>query len=268
MRERHTICAFSNSTRAVAFRFSEKQTRGGCAAVGVVDQNTEATDASEPFLAGTFLARLHEQECAALIAEGSRRAFPRGTILMFEKELEERVMVVLDGRVKVTRVDQDGRELLLNIRDPGDVLGELALIDHEPRSATVSALEPVVALVLSGAAFRSYLESTPRAAVVLLEIVAARFREELSRRVQFTESDTMGRLAARLLELGDRYGEDNDGGIAVVLPISQEELASWVGASRAGVAAALQAMRELGWIRTERRSVFISDAPALRSRAA
>jgi CRP/FNR family transcriptional regulator, cyclic AMP receptor protein len=236
--------------------------------VRIVDQNREAANASEPLLAGTFLARLHENECAALIAGGTRREFPRETILMFEKELEERVMVVLDGRVKVTRVDQDGRELLLNIRDPGDVLGELALIDHEPRSATVAALEPVVALVLSGDTFRSYLEATPRAAVVLLEIVAGRFREELSRRVQFTESDTMGRLAARLLELGDRYGEESDGEIAVVLPISQEELASWVGASRAGVAAALQAMRELGWIRTERRSVLIRDAPALRSRAA
>lgn len=256
-------------TPAVAFRSQQKANlRRLLPAVGVVDQDKGAAGASAAFLPGTFLALLDEHECAALAARGTRRSFPRGTILMFEKELEERVMVVLSGRVKVTRVDQDGRELLLNIRDPGDVLGELALIDHEPRSATVAALEPVVALVLSGDAFRSYLEATPRVAVVLLEIVAARLREELTRRVQFTESDTMGRLAARLLELGDRYGEDSEEGIAVVLPISREELASWVGASRAGVAAALQTLRELGWIRTERRSLLISDAPALRARAA
>lgn len=236
--------------------------------MGVVDHNRKAADTSGPFLAGSFLARLEADEREALAEHGTPRSFPRGTILMFEKELEERVMVVLSGRVKVTRADQDGRETVLNIRDPGDVLGELSLIDHEPRSATVAALEPVVALVLSGTAFRSYLEGTPRAAVVLLEIVAARFREELTRRLQFTQSDTMGRLAARLLELGARYGENTGEGIAYVLPISQEELASWVGASRAGVAAALQAMRELGWITTERRALVISDATALRARAA
>ena len=237
-------------------------------AVGIVDQDTRAAGASGAFLPGTFLALLDERERAELAGRGTRRSFPRWTVLMFEQELEERVMVVLSGRVKVTHIDRDGHDLLLNIRDAGDVLGELALIDHEPRSATVTSLESVVALALSGAAFQSYLEVTPRVAVVLLEIVAARFREELTRRVEFTESDIMGRLAARLLELGDRYGEDSEEGIAVVLPISRDKLASWVGGSRAGVATALQALRELGWIRIERRSLLISDAPALRARAA
>jgi CRP/FNR family cyclic AMP-dependent transcriptional regulator len=220
------------------------------------------------FVVGSFLARLDDGEQAALKALGAQRSFPRSAVLMFEQELEERVMLLLKGRVKVTHVTHDGRELLLNIRDPGDVLGELALVDREPRAATVVAIEPVLALVLSGAAFRSYLEATPRVAVVLLEIVVARFREEFNRRLQFTESDTMGRLAARLVELTDRYGEQTAEGISVALPFSQEELASWTGASRAGVAQALQALRELGWIRTERRTLLVTDASALRSRAA
>lgn len=219
------------------------------------------------FTPGSFLARLEDRERAGLLEIGIERAIPTGAILIFEHEVEARVVLLLNGRVKVTHVDRHGRELLLNIRDPGDVLGELALIDREPVSATICTLEPVVAQLIGSAAFRAYLEATPRVAVVLLEIIAGRFREELSTRLQFTESDTMGRLAARILELSRRYGQRNTDHTTVPMPISQQELGSWAGASRAGAAQALQSMRELGWIRTERGLLTIADEHALRGRA-
>jgi CRP/FNR family transcriptional regulator, cyclic AMP receptor protein len=217
-------------------------------------------------LPGTFLALVDDQEREALLALGTRRKFARGAVLMFQHELDERVMLLLTGRVKVTRVDNEGRELLLSIRDPGDVLGELSLIDREPRIASVTALEPVEALVGSAQAFRRHLETTPRIATVLLEIVTRRFRDATLKRSQFSTLDTMGRLAARLLELAERYGEPADGGLSVSSPLSQEDLAAWTGASRAGVAQALHAMRELGWIRSERRRLLVLDADALRAR--
>jgi CRP/FNR family cyclic AMP-dependent transcriptional regulator len=216
---------------------------------------------------GTFLSLLDEHEREALLPLGTRRKFARGAVLMFQHELDERVMLLMAGRVKVTRVDNEGRELLLSIRDPGDVLGELALIGHEPRIATVAALEPVEALVASAPAFRRHLETTPRIATVLLEIVTRRFREATLKRSQFAALDTMGRLAARLLELGERYGESSDGGVAVSSPLSQEDLAAWTGASRAGVAQAMHSMRELGWVRSERRRELVIDPAALRARA-
>jgi CRP/FNR family transcriptional regulator, cyclic AMP receptor protein len=218
-------------------------------------------------VAGTFLAMLDEHEREALLALGTRRRFPRGAALMFQHELDERVTLLLAGRVKVTRVDQEGHELLLSIRDPGDVLGELAMIDREPRIATVTALDPVEALVASAQGFRRHLETTPRIATVLLEIVTRRFREATLKRSQFAGLDTMGRLAARLLELAERYGEPVAEGLAVDSPLSQEDLAAWTGASRAGVAQALAAMRELGWVQSERRRIVVLDADALRARA-
>jgi CRP-like cAMP-binding protein len=78
----------------------------------------------------------------------------------------------------------------------------------------------------------------------------------------------MGRLAARIMELADRYGQATDAGIAIVSPLSQEELAGWTGASRAGVGQALHSMRELGWLQTDRRRLLVRDPQALRSRAA
>ena len=187
---------------------------------------------------------------------------------MFQNEPDERVTLLLAGRVKVTRVDHDGHEILLSIRDPGDVLGELALIDRLPRVATVTALEPVEALVTGAETFRRHLESTPRVAVALLEVVSRRFRETTLKRSQFSTSDTMGRLAARIVELAERYGEPSDEGVMVVSPLSREDLAAWTGASRAGVAHALQGLRELGWVDTERRMLVVRDLEALRARAA
>jgi CRP-like cAMP-binding protein len=170
--------------------------------------------------------------------------------------------------VKVTRTDQDGHELLLSIRDAGDVLGELSFIDGQPRIATVTALEAVEALVTPAQTFRRHLETTPRVAVVLLETVARRFRESTIKRSQFGSSDTLARLASRIVELAGRYGEVNEEGVSVALPISQEDLAAWTGASRAGVAHALQTMRELGWVRTDRRTLTVLNLEELSARAA
>src|SRR5271165_155602 len=98
-------------------------------------------------VAGTFLSRLTPEERVAVEALGRRASFPRGSVIMFEGEPEERLILILAGRVKVTRSGPEGRELILGIRDPGDLLGELAFIDRRPRSATVSALEPMQTLI-------------------------------------------------------------------------------------------------------------------------
>jgi CRP/FNR family transcriptional regulator, cyclic AMP receptor protein len=216
----------------------------------------------------SFLQRLTEDARADLIALGPRRRFAADAVLMYQDEPEEHLLLLLDGRVKVTRSAGGEHELLLAIRDAGELLGELAFIDGLPRLATVTALEAVEAAVLPGRDFRAYLESSPHVAVVLLESVTARFRESTIRRLQFAASDTLGRLAARIGELTERYGEVIDSGILVEMPISQDELASWTGASRAGVTHGLQSMRELGWVTTERGRLIVHDAAAIRARSA
>jgi CRP-like cAMP-binding protein len=225
------------------------------------------TDPVRRFVPGTFLALLNSDERDAVGRLGVQRSFQRDAVLMFQNEPDERVLLLLAGRVKVTRLDHDGREMLLSIRDPGDVLGELALIDGQPHIASVTALEPVSALVARAETFRAHLETTPRVAVVLLEVVTRRFRETTLKRAQFSASDTMGRLAARIVELAERYGEAAEDGVKVTSPLSREDLAAWTGASRAGVAHAFQGLRELDWVRTERRELHVRDLPALRARA-
>ncbi len=218
--------------------------------------------------ATSFLSRLADSEREALLTVGVRRTFAPGSVLLFQDEQDDRVILILAGRVKVIRANKDSHELLLAIRDPGDLLGELAFIDGLPRVATVSALEPVEALVMTAGALREHLRSAPDVAVALLESVTARFREDSVQRMQFAALDTLGRLSARIAELADRYGRPGDDGIVVEMPISQDELATWTGASRAGVAKALQTLRELGWLETERRLLILRDVESLRARAA
>ncbi len=219
-------------------------------------------------VAGSFVALLDQAEREALYSLGIRRTFPRGALLMFEQEPGERVMILLAGRVKISRVADDGREVLVGIRDPGDVLGELAFVDDHPRIASATALEEVEAVVMPASTFRVHLESTPRVAVALLEVVTRRVRDATVKLSQAGTSDVIGRLAARIVELAERYGSASDDGVVIALPLSQEELAAWTGASRAGVAHALQTLRTLGWVQTARGSMVVRDLDALKARAA
>jgi CRP-like cAMP-binding protein len=216
---------------------------------------------------GTFLSLLNASERSALSALGTHREFPRDAALMYAGEPDERVMILETGRVKVTRVDPSGHETLLSILDPGDIIGELALIDEGTRLASVMALEPVRAFVVASSVFRKWLETTPRVAVALLEVVGERLRDTTMKRAQFSSSDTVGRVAARLVELAERYGTSSDEGVEIELALSQEELAAWTGASHAGLAKALQTLRELGWIETHRRRIVVRNLEAIRGRA-
>ena len=216
----------------------------------------------------TFLALLDQTERDALHAIGVRRSFSRGSTLLYQDEPDDRAILLLTGRAKVTRCDEDGRELMLEIRDPGDLVGELACIDGRPRVADVTALERLEALVLPGGAFRSFLETTPQVAAKLLKIIAGRLRETTLSSERYANADTMARLASRILNLADRYGLAEGSAVTIEMPITHEELAAWTGASRAGVAKALQDIRQLGWVETERRRLVLRDLERLRARAA
>ena len=158
--------------------------------------------------------------------------------------------------------------MVLSFRGPGDVLGELSFSNLEPRSSNVTAIEPVEAQSLAASEFRSYLEDRPTAALTLIDVISRRFRDANRARAEFGDLDTVGRVASRLIELCERYGERTDAGIEIGLPVTQEDLGSWTASSRASVAGALRTMRDRGWIKTERRRITVLDLPALTDRVA
>jgi CRP-like cAMP-binding protein len=217
---------------------------------------------------GSFATLLTPQQWSAIELMGRPAAFPRGSVLMFEHDPSDRVMVLLDGRVKVTHAGTDGQELLVSIRGPGEIVGELPRRDPPAELGSVTALEPLQALVIDARQFHHYVARTPGVALVLLEVLSQRLREAVVKRAELTSLDTIGRLAASLVELAERYGTISERGIVIGLPLSQEELGAWVGACHAGLANALHVLRELGWIETQRRRIIVRDLDALRSRSA
>jgi CRP-like cAMP-binding protein len=218
---------------------------------------------------GEFLATLDPGDRDALLARGGTRRFRAGASLMHEGQAGDEVMVLVEGRVKVTTTTREGKEIVLRFCGPGELLGELSVIDDRPRSGTVEALEPVEALAISAAEFRALLNARPTMAISLLRVIARRFLDADRKRIEFAAAQTLGRVAARLIELAERYGEaDERGAIAISLRISQEELAGWTGSSREAVAGALQTLRGLNLISTERRRITVLDLDGLSAQAA
>lgn len=202
----------------------------------------------------------------ALRSEGRRVRFRRGQALFTEGDLADRVFVIEHGWVMVTSIAPGGREIVLGLRGPGEVIGDLSALDGAPRSATALAVGDVEATVAPGSALTRALTDTATA-IELLRLLANRLRDADRKRLEFAALDTLGRVALRLEELGERFGEHTPDGIEIDLPLSQEQLASWCGASREATVKALGALRTLGCITTGRRSVLIRDTEALHRHA-
>lgn len=205
--------------------------------------------------------------------EFTRRATPRqwrrGDVLFREGDDSDWVALLQHGRVKASCHTASGSEVVLAVRGPGALLGELSAVDNEPRSATVQAIDPLAALVMPLNEFEAYLSSHGRVAYLLMRTLSQKLRDADRKRIEFGAQDSTGRVAARLVELAERFGQPNGTGeIHIALPLSQDELAGWVGASREAVSKALGVLRTAGWIRTSRLSVVVLDLPALRSRSA
>lgn len=223
-------------------------------------------DPSLPPLTGP-LAALGEAALTELAALGSVRRYDADDPLMHQGGPSDCLHVLLDGRVRVTVVDTEGHELLLDLLGPGDTVGELSVIDGAGRSATVTAIEPCRALRVAAPRFVGFLQQHPAAAVALLEVLTRRLRESDENRLRMAAERTDQRVARRLLQLAATHGELDDAGVRITAPLTQSDLASWVGASREGVSYALRDLRESGAITIGRRQITVRDLALLRAQA-
>lgn len=228
---------------------------------------TPSPPSGEETLEPGFLEQLLPGDREALYARGTRRRYASGAMLFHEGERSDHVMAVLSGRVKVSYFTPDGKEVVLAVRGAGELMGELSALDGDTRSASATALEPVEAVILRADEFTTFLASNPRTAMLMLRMVSRRLRDADRKRIEFAAHDSVGRVARRLVELAERYGEKGPDGLVIRLPLSQQELAGWTGSSREAVSKALQTLRGRGWIETGRRQIIVRDLAALEERA-
>jgi CRP/FNR family transcriptional regulator, cyclic AMP receptor protein len=210
---------------------------------------------------------LSDAAWAELERLGGRRSYAAGETLFLEGDRAGEALVLLSGEVKVSVGSAEGREVILDVLEPGSLIGELSAIDGEPRSATVAALSPVQVLAVAAGPFNEFLDRHPDVLRQLLLEVIRRLRVRVRHQLEFGAGDALGRVCARLAELVDRYGRDDAGATILSSPVSQSELAAWTGLSREAVVKALRALRQLGWIENRGRRIVIREVEKIRDRA-
>jgi CRP/FNR family cyclic AMP-dependent transcriptional regulator len=213
----------------------------------------------ETFEPGTFLAALPDDLVDAVLSQGRRWVLPKGTTLVTGYDVPQRVLILLRGRVKVSRYTNDGREIILAIRGPGDVLGDLSAVDGGPPEGTVSAVDELEVLALGVERFETYVASDSRVNRAFLQSLSHRLRRTCREEAEQAANDTLGRVALRLLDLAQRYGVEDNGTVRIGLPLSQQQLAAWTGSSREAVSKALHVLRQRGTVETSRRQTVILD---------
>lgn len=213
-----------------------------------------------------FLGRLDAATREALLKAGTERRCRAGRPVYEERRPERSVAVLLEGRVKVATVTRDGAELLLGLRAPGDLLGELSSITGDGRSATVTAIDDVRLSVVPHEAFAHLLATHPAMTAAVMETLASRVVEGDMHRIELEQS-TEERVARVLVRLAERFGRpSSDGSVSIDLPLTQDELAGLTWASRGAVASALRQLRDEGIVQTARRRIVVLDLERLRDR--
>jgi CRP-like cAMP-binding protein len=170
---------------------------------------------------------------------------------------------VVQGRLKCSTAGEEGKELVLRIMDPGEVLGDIALLDGNPRSATVTALEAAELLVIQRRDLLPFLRTHPNVAIKLLEAAAERVRR-LSNLLEDTQFLNLpSRLARKLLALSDAYGVEADGGTQIELRLSQQDLGEMVGTTRESINKQLRTWADEGVLTHENRVLTIRNEAVL-----
>lgn len=208
-----------------------------------------------------FWHSLVEPERRALRQTGVARDYAAGQTILHSAAVERWVAVLLSGTVRVVG-ERHGRRAVLAVRHAGDILGELSLIDGRPRSASVEAVTPVRALLLTARQLGQVMERNPRIVWALLDVVVGRLREADRRRIGFAD-DLRSRLAGLLVELAERDGRPAEAGLLIPIT-SQTDLADLAGTSRESLGRVLAELRARRLVSTERRRVIVHDLPGLR----
>jgi CRP-like cAMP-binding protein len=213
-----------------------------------------------------LLARLAEEDLRALASHGKVRSYRTGDVLFREGAPGDSLYIVIDGSVRISVASPTGDEATVALLGAGEFVGDLALLDGRPRSASAIASQPTKTLVVTRHDFSDWLSSRPLVAISLLETLSLRVRRTDEALADLAFLQLPQRLAKRLLRLtidqnpGDRLA-------GTKLRITQSELASMLGVSRESVNKQLNKFAQEGWIRLGRGSVTVRDPEALRAYA-
>lgn len=209
-----------------------------------------------------LLSRLSREDVAAFRAAGQERSFTAGARLI-KPGIDRRELVVIEnGFVKVARSHGE-REVVLSVHGPGELMGEIALLDRRDHAADVTALTSGSALHLEAEAFWGLLSDIPHLNRSIIGTVTTRLRDAGNQRGEQLAATAIVRVAGRILWLAERFGAPIEDALRIDIPLTQAELSSWSGVSRETGVRALRQLRDADWIRLERRRILVTNVAAV-----
>ncbi|WP_103354619.1 Crp/Fnr family transcriptional regulator [Amycolatopsis sp. CA-128772] len=211
----------------------------------------------------SVLARLSGPARAALLALGTEVTVPAGRRILHQGEDGDTVYVLLAGAVKVTAVEGD-REPLLAVRGAGDLVGEMSVLLHAPRSAGVVTCGTVVARVVPGTNFRAYLRTFPEAAIEVAGMLGDRLRWANARRIDIAALDAAARVRRVLVALAEAHGRAGPNGHELGAPLTQEDIATLAGVRLNTAEKTLRALSRANVVRLGYRNIVVRDLDGLR----
>jgi CRP/FNR family transcriptional regulator, cyclic AMP receptor protein len=202
---------------------------------------------------------LDRDQLALLATSVGSQSFERGEVLFHQGSIGSVLYIVVSGQVRIYTISKGGQELTLTICKEGEFLGELALLDGLPRSASAQAMRPTTTLTLHRSAFLHTIAACPQIAAAVLEAMAARLRQTTAYAEQLSSLSAPRRVVRQLLSLAAQHGVAEGQTTRIDLRLTQDDLASLSGTTRETVNRVLALLRDQRIIRVERAQVSILD---------
>ena len=195
------------------------------------------------------------------IADLSRRVWQKpaeaGSVIVSQEEAGDALFVIASGKVKVVLYGETGREIILSILKAGDFFGEMALLDRQPRSANVVAIEDSQLLGLDREAFQTHLTAHPTTALAILAEMSRRLRHDNEVIGNLALLDVYARVARIIRDLAQKQGEPVDGGLLIKERPTQQEIAGLIGTSRETVSRALNDFTRRGLLEMQGKQILV-----------
>ena len=202
-----------------------------------------------------MFAAFREDQLQSLATVITRRSAPRGSMIMAEGGRVDSLYIVISGRLKVMMGEADGKEVILSILGPGEMFGEMGLIDENPRSATVLAIEPCELLAVTRQAFNKFLAENTEMAMTVIRVLVRRLRAADRKIGSLAMLDVYGRVARLLLDMS----EEVNGQRVVAKRLPKQDIAKMIGASREMVSMVMKDLEMNGYFEVRGSTIVLRD---------
>lgn len=212
-----------------------------------------------------LFSELTDDDLREILKLAMRQVYKKDNMVLIEEEIGSTMFIILDGRVKISRISDDGREVILSILSEGDFFGEMSILDGQNRSANVVTLDDSKIMIIRREDFLKMLHDYPQIAINLLKELAGRLRRSDAQIKSLSLQNATGKVASTLLRIADDSGKIHLGQVEIPRLPPQQDLANMAGTSRETISRVLKSLTKQGYLKKDGSRLIIKDYESFRS---